>query len=272
MPSSVLLALLIGAVVLALVPALIRRYDSAVRRAHEDRTSVSRVLTRRRARFVPIYDTSHGSLFTDAVDDGQNDDDVETEEEPPQPAPSAERAAPALRRRWILLALLASAASCGALAMVMRQPLLWIGVGAALCGAVLVLRQARALARARAHLRVTKRAERAARKRRAQLFLATLSTHTRIDPYQAEALVEWLMLVPQERTEPDEYVTEVFAAANREAVCVNGRWVVQRCARPQLVHSQDDVEADQWGYVPEPFAPELERGDDGTYYRRAVGE
>jgi hypothetical protein len=50
MPSSVLLAILVGAGVLALMPALVRRYDSAVRGQAELRTSSMRVLLRRRRR------------------------------------------------------------------------------------------------------------------------------------------------------------------------------------------------------------------------------
>src|SRR4051794_13228251 len=54
MPSSVLLAILVGAGVLALMPALVRRYDSAVRAHAELRTSTMRVLLRtRRRRTVP---------------------------------------------------------------------------------------------------------------------------------------------------------------------------------------------------------------------------
>jgi hypothetical protein len=48
MPSSVLLAILVGAGVLALMPALARRYDSAVRGQAELHTSSMRVLLRRR--------------------------------------------------------------------------------------------------------------------------------------------------------------------------------------------------------------------------------
>jgi len=50
MPSSVLLAILVGAGVLALMPALVRRYDMAVRGQAELHTSSMRVLLRRRRR------------------------------------------------------------------------------------------------------------------------------------------------------------------------------------------------------------------------------
>lgn len=50
MPSSVLLAILVGAGVLALMPALVHRYDSAVRGQAELHTSSMRVLLRRRRR------------------------------------------------------------------------------------------------------------------------------------------------------------------------------------------------------------------------------
>jgi len=54
MPSSVLLAILVGAGVLALMPALVRRYDSAVRGQAELHTSSMRVLLRtRRKRTIP---------------------------------------------------------------------------------------------------------------------------------------------------------------------------------------------------------------------------
>ena len=50
MPSSVLLAILVGAGVLALMPALVRRYDAVVRGQAELHTSSMRVLLRRRRR------------------------------------------------------------------------------------------------------------------------------------------------------------------------------------------------------------------------------
>jgi hypothetical protein len=54
MPSSVLLAILVGAGVLALMPALVRRYDSASRSHVELQSSSMRVLIRRRRkRTVP---------------------------------------------------------------------------------------------------------------------------------------------------------------------------------------------------------------------------
>lgn len=70
MPSSVLLAILVGAGVLALMPALVRRYDSAVRGQAELRTSSMRVLLRRRRRrtvpgSMPINPPS--ALFGDRI-------------------------------------------------------------------------------------------------------------------------------------------------------------------------------------------------------------
>ncbi|HEV2087203.1 MAG TPA: hypothetical protein VGR21_02710, partial [Cryptosporangiaceae bacterium] len=54
MPSSVLLAIMVGSGVLALLPALVRKYDAAVRGQVELRASSMRVLRRRRGqRTVP---------------------------------------------------------------------------------------------------------------------------------------------------------------------------------------------------------------------------
>ncbi|MCW2505960.1 MAG: hypothetical protein JWO79_4244, partial [Actinomycetia bacterium] len=72
MPSSVLLAILVGAGVLALMPALVRRYDSAVRGQAEFHSSSMRVLGRsRRRRTVPGRAPVRPPSFIRAPDDGR---------------------------------------------------------------------------------------------------------------------------------------------------------------------------------------------------------
>ena len=116
MPTSVLLAVLAAAGLLALAPALTRRYDATERVAAERATSTARVLTRRRRRRtvpgpLPVNGPRHVGRVWDAV--AAVDAPAPLPASQPRPAPARRapsrrapvRRAPVRRRRPLPTAL-----------------------------------------------------------------------------------------------------------------------------------------------------------------------
>jgi hypothetical protein len=263
MPSSVLLAILVGAGVLALMPALVRRYDTAVRGHAELRTSSMRVLLReRRRRTVPGQTPINPPSFLTgrvigratvphALTPGDAESDAlvraalyraaraRAAADHTQPvAAVAPRTSGAFvdgaqlrqwrryRRRRILFAfsLLSATLTLGA---IMLSPGFWAG---AAVSAVLTLAYVVRLRAAAASDRRALAAERA-RRHRAYEFVRVATRGTRLDEDAAARTAAWL--ASSARRRPSREVARVLALAGREAVQGDdGSWGVRRAAEP----------------------------------------
>lgn len=199
MPSSILLAVLVGAGVLALLPALVRRYDASVRSEEEITSSTARVLAKRSSESE--LDADEGSEVEEVLEEGEEpagdaspfgdrmaagdavgasdaDDPVdspaarssqrsrESENENPAadgsrlPSPALLRRMRALRRRRRrLLLVLMAATTVTAAIAVLVEP--WVGITTAV-GALLTIvyvQKLRAIARAEHSQRIQARAK-----------------------------------------------------------------------------------------------------------------
>lgn len=259
MPSSVLLAILVGAGVLALMPALVRRYDTAVRAQAELRTSSMRVLLRRRRRRTvpgqyPINPPSAllanrivgRATVADALTPGDAESDAlvrsalvaRDDARRAAAAPTRQVARPLLdgahqvqwrqfRRRRILLAftLLFLAQVCG---VVFVGPGFWAGLGVS---GVLMLAY---LARLRAAAAAERRRAAADRARRHRAYeFVRVATHDRVPRAAAARAAAWLATPREERRRPTREVIRVLTMAGREAVRTgDGTWAVRKTPVP----------------------------------------
>jgi hypothetical protein len=259
-PSSVLLAILVGAGVLALMPALVRRYDTAVRAQAELRTSSMRVLLRRRRRRTvpgpyPINPPSAllanrivgRAAVADALTPGDAESDslvrsalvARDEARRASQQPSRQVAARPLlegaqlvqwrqyRRRRVLLAftLLFVLQVCG---VVFVGTGFWAGLavsGVLMLGYLVRLRSAAAAERRRA-------AADRARRHRAYEFVR-VATHDRVPHNAAARAAAWLATPREERRRPTREVVRVLTMAGREAVRTgDGTWAVRKTPVP----------------------------------------
>jgi hypothetical protein len=258
MPSSVLLAILVGAGVLALMPALVRRYDSAVRGQAEFHSSSMRVLGRsRRRRTVPGRAPVRPPSFIRAPDDGriigraavpyaltpgdaESDALVRAALRAAAPTTSAAvsaaalaeatRAVPAVRRSIVDDAHVRQWRRFQRRRILLAFAVLFLAQTAgalvvdpvfwAGVGASAVL-TAGYVARLRVAAAAERRqlvAERVAR-RRAYEFVRVATRHaTRVDHTAATRAAAWLATPRQARRRPSREVARVLAIAGREAV------------------------------------------------------
>jgi hypothetical protein len=265
MPSSVLLAILVGAGVLALMPALVRRYDSAVRGQAEFHSSSMRVLgRRRRQRTVPGSSPIRPPSFVRAPADGriigratvpdaltpgdaESDALVRAALRAPAPTTSAAVSGATLAsagraprrsivdesqvRQWRryqrrrILLAFALLFASQTVGALFVGPVFWAGVGVS---ALLTLAYVARLRAAAAAERRQLAAQREAR-RRAYEFIRVATRYTRVDHAAASRAAAWLATPREARRRPTREVARVLALAGREAVeAPDGSWVVRR--------------------------------------------
>jgi hypothetical protein len=265
MPSSVLLAILVGAGVLALMPSLVRRYDSAVRGQAEFHSSSMRVLRRRRRQRTvpgsspirpPSFARAHAdgriigrATVPDALTPGDAESDalVRAALRAPAPTTSAAVSAAALTaahrpprrsivddgqvRQWRrfqrrrILLAFALLFASQTVGALFVGPVFWAGVGVS---ALLTVAYVARLRVAAAAERRQLASQRAARKR-AYEFVRVATRHTRVDHAAASRAADWLATPREARRRPSREVARVLALAGREAVeASDGTWVVRR--------------------------------------------
>lgn len=242
MPSSVLFAILVGAGVLALVPALIRRYDVAARRADELRASPMRLLRRRSV----VSERCAAPVETDEWDDdaaaGADHDaaDLAARERPATVSPPASVPAAAGHasdiRRGVTVGLLAACLGYGCAGLLLH-PGWWFGslaAGVALAGYLVLVRRA---LRARAAALVRRRAQQSAHQRQARAFFAMVQRRIELDDAAAASVQAWLVAAPGRRAAPSSLVRRVLAAVGREPHRDGASWVVRPLRGPQLAVS-----------------------------------
>ncbi len=267
MPSSVLLAILVGAGVLALMPALVRRYDRAVRAQDELSTSSMRVLLRRRRRRTvpgsyPINPPS--TLFddrivgratvADSLTPGDAESDALVRAALVRDALARDDAVRAARRAAAVEEPVRQVASRPLLdsaqvlhwrrfrrrRVLLAFTLLFIGqvVGVAFVGpgfwaglavsAVLILGYLVRLRAAAAAERRQLAADRA-RRHRAYEFVRVATRDTWVPNAAAARAATWLATPREQRRRPTREVARVLAAAGRDAVRAgDGTWAVRK--------------------------------------------
>jgi hypothetical protein len=224
MPSSILLALLVGIAVLALVPALVRQYDAVELALLDLAVPTGRVVVRGAVApgFVPERVRPPGQVMRGAVKGAASG-----------VASRLEPSSMHQRRRRVLigLGLLVIGQVVG---VVTAGPAAWLGLAPSalvLAWYVLRLRAMVLVARRRAERRrrvELRRHRRAARLARSAALAAGVGR-------DVESLVaEWLGTAPWQRTAPSRQVSAALAAAGREVVRrSDGTWYPRPAPKPR---------------------------------------
>ncbi len=266
MPSSVLLAILVGAGVLALLPALVRRYDSTTRDESDadGASAMTRVLSRR----APAQSAEAVGGQIDSTQPelaaGPQDSEVEQEDdglvpevpEEKQPAvgprmsakAATHRAAPSFRaahlrrRRRRVLLLLVFMVLGASVAALLVHPGAWAGAAVSLIAFAVYVHKLRAASQREQQKRMQKKQaeqdEARARRRKAITFVRGMARTAHLDNETVAVVVAWLAAVPRSRTSPPRVVARALAAADREAYrTADNGWAVRKIefARPRLV-------------------------------------
>jgi len=212
-PSSVLLAFLVGGGLLALLPALVHTYDVAELAEVERRSPTARLLSRARARsrvaaepVAPVASAAAPAASAPSV---------------AQPARKRSRRELhhwMVQRRRRVLFTLATLVVAQVSGIALVSPWFWVGLGtsgALMLGYVLRLR-AEVLAEHRAAVRARLR-------RRRAVLLARRSTLAAGATREVESLVRvWLSAAPHTRPVPPAEVVTALAAAGRGVAQLSG--------------------------------------------------